>query len=307
MARALDAQAKVNLHLSVRGRRPDGYHEIVTVLHALELCDTLVIEPQARGIDLEVVDGVGRGLPVPADDDNLVCRAARAFLAAAAIDSGLRCHLTKRIPAGAGLGGGSSDAAACLRLLDALFGAPLPPAALHALAAGLGADVPYFLAGGTQLATGTGTTLRPLEHVERHDFLLLVPPIGVATAAVYGNLDLSLTSTAGAASIRAVKAAASSRSAMPQGFCNDLEVAAMRLHPELRELRREVVEAGYEDICMSGSGSAFFLRLKAAERPADVIARLDRIASGGVLLIPTRSAAASPTITGEIAFPGGST
>src|SRR5947209_7329497 len=130
---------KVNLLLNILGRRPDGFHELETVMHPVNFCDRLVFSRGGKGIQLTCNDP---GLPV--DSTNLVHRAATAFLSAAGMTEGVRIHLDKKIPQAAGLGGGSGNAATTLLGLNELFGSPLGPEKLHALAAGLGSDIPFF-------------------------------------------------------------------------------------------------------------------------------------------------------------------
>lgn len=175
--------AKINLGLEVVGRRPDGYHELVTIFQALSLADTLTVEP-ADELHLTCSE------PALATAENLCLRAARAIQAEIGWAAGARLHLTKRIPAAAGLGGGSSDAAAALRLLDRLWGARLPTARLAALALGLGADVPFFLNGPTALATGVGEALAPLPAPSVTWLVLLRPAVDVTgkTARLYQAL-----------------------------------------------------------------------------------------------------------------------
>lgn len=175
--------AKINLGLEVVGRRPDGYHALVTIFQALSLADTLTVEA-ADDLHLTCSE------PALATAENLCLRAARALQAEIGRPAGARLHLTKRIPAAAGLGGGSSDAAATLRLLDRLWEARLPPARLAALALGLGADVPFFLNGPTALATGIGEALAPLPAPPVTWLVLLRPAVAVTgkTARLYRAL-----------------------------------------------------------------------------------------------------------------------
>ena len=238
MALAVEAPAKVNLGLVVLGRRADGYHEIETRLHALEFADTLTAELGPAGIDLRLDRRALRtGLPVDAGPDNLVCRAAAAFFRRLERPPGCRFHLTKRVPAGAGLGGGSSDAAAALRLLNALTGHPLDAAALHGLAAGLGADVPFFLGGGTQLAQGVGDKLTAVADPPRQQFILILPEQGTSTRAVYKNFGAQWTIARPQARFSPDKVPDVEETAVPMAFPNDLEAAAFRLYPDLAELR----------------------------------------------------------------------
>ena len=214
----ITAPAKLTVSLRVTGVRPDGYHLIDAEMVSLDLVDELVF---TDGDGLEVVGA--SGLPVPADDDNLVRRALRAVGRTAHV------RLTKRIPAGAGLGGGSADAAAVLRWagVDDV-----------AVAASLGADVPFCLAGGRARVTGIGDVLEPLPFVER-TYTLLTPPFGVSTPAVY----------------RAWDDLGGPRADGP----NDLEPAALVVEPRLAEWRDRLGEATGRTPVLAGSGSTWFV------------------------------------------------
>jgi 4-diphosphocytidyl-2-C-methyl-D-erythritol kinase len=173
------ASAKINLALVVGPRRDDGKHEVATVLQRVDLGDRIGIEPAPR---LEVGGFAG---------DTLVRNALEALAAAAGVESRWRATIAKRIPVAAGLGGGSSDAATALRLANETLPAPLPPADLHALAAGLGADVPFFLHDGPQLGRGDGSELEPLDLPQDY-WIVLALPNGAgkaSTAAVYRDFD----------------------------------------------------------------------------------------------------------------------
>jgi 4-diphosphocytidyl-2-C-methyl-D-erythritol kinase len=215
------APAKVTLSLRVTGTRPDGMHTIDAEMVTVDLADELVIDPDGDG--LVVSDEAGRGLPVPADDSNLV---ARALVLA---ERTARVRLTKRIPSGAGLGGGSADAAAVLRWAgyDDVDGA-----------ATLGADVPFCLAGGRARVTGIGEQLEPLPHVER-TLTLLTPPFGCATPAVYRAWD--------------------DRGGPSGQGPNDLEPAALAVEPALAEWRDRLAGATGATPVLAGSGSTWFV------------------------------------------------
>lgn len=179
----VSAPAKVNLALEVLGRRPDGYHELRSVVQTIALADELTFE-EASDLVVEV-----EGASIP-PEENLVSRAARLLRASAGVERGARVRCRKRVPLAAGLGGGSSDAAATLRGLNALWGLDLPPDRLLELAARLGSDVPFFLHGGCALVAGRGETVRPLKTAWRA-WLTLVPPseaVPAKTAALYGAL-----------------------------------------------------------------------------------------------------------------------
>jgi len=151
------APAKVNLFLEVLGKRPDGYHEIVTVIQTVSLCDEVILRPRPSGIELVCDDD-----SLPQDPSNLAYRAAAAVLEHSRYDYGLSIEVRKQIPAAAGLGGGSSDAAAVIRGVNRLFGLNLEAEALSAIAAGVGSDVPFFLTGGVALCTGRGEVVRAI-------------------------------------------------------------------------------------------------------------------------------------------------
>lgn len=215
----VDAPAKLTLSLRVTGVRPDGYHLVDAEMVSIDLVDTLTF---TEGDGLEVEEAA-TGLPVPATDDNLVRRAL------AAVGRTARVHLVKRIPAGGGLGGGSSDAAAVLRWagVDDV-----------ALAATLGADVPFCLRGGRARVAGIGDVLEPLPHVDA-TYTLLVPPLGCSTPAVYRAWDELGGPTADGP--------------------NDLEPAALRVVPELAAWRDRLGDATGERPVLAGSGSTWFV------------------------------------------------
>ncbi len=294
--KALQAQApaKVNLMLEVLGRYPNGYHQVLTILHALALADTLVVESQASGLHLQMCSETSTGSPVVAGEDNLVLRAARSFLAAAQLSSGFRFHLTKRIPAGGGLGGGSSDAATALLLMNELSGQPLSAEQLLDCARGLGADVPFFLAAGTQVGRGVGDQLQPMAQPPCYHFLLILPAFGTSTPAVYKNLGPQLTLAQEPASILADKALSDKELAVPRGFPNHLETSAMQLYPGLMQIQRRIQQAGFTEVRMSGSGSTLFLAFadEAACQQACATLAADPAATfpaDGVQFVVTRS------------------
>jgi 4-diphosphocytidyl-2-C-methyl-D-erythritol kinase len=293
MRLCLHAPAKVNLGLRVVGRRPDGYHLLETTFHALELHDTLWLD-DAAALGLAVIGEAG-GLPVPAGDDNLVLRAARAFFAAAAMEARGQFRLEKRIPAGGGLGGGSSDAAAALLLLQHRHGKPLSDATLAATAVQLGADVAFFLRGGTQHGCGVGERLTAVPDPPVLHFVLVVPPFGTSTAAVFKNYAAELThappfANVGKTNLGSPKGLWSPSELSTSRWHNDLEASAEQLYPELVRLRAAITGAGYASISMSGSGSSLFLTVSdadAARAARDVIRGLTTPA---VRVLLTRSA-----------------
>jgi 4-diphosphocytidyl-2-C-methyl-D-erythritol kinase len=173
------AQAKINLALVVGPERPDGLHEVATLLQRVDLADTVSLEPAAE----LTVEGF--------EADTLVRDALVALAAAAGVEPHWRARIEKRIPVAAGLGGGSSDAATALRLACELLDDPVPPERVHRIAAGLGVDVAFFLADGPQLGTGTGTTLKPVDLPQDYTVLLLLPRDvrKPSTAEIYARFD----------------------------------------------------------------------------------------------------------------------
>lgn len=251
----LRSHAKINLHLQVIGRRPDGYHELRTVFQTIDLADEVSLELRQRpGVELVV-----RGADLPSDERNLAFRAAQRLLDAVAPQRGVRIELEKRIPHGGGLGGGSSNAACVLRGLDRLLGGPTPPALLWQLARGLGADVPYFLLGGTALGVGRGDELMPLPEPGPRELVVVLPPVGVSTPEVFARLPPA-SGAALAATVQAVAAGwcAPDRLWSADDLVNDLEEVACALAPEVALGLAVLRAAGATVARMSGSGSTVF-------------------------------------------------
>jgi 4-diphosphocytidyl-2-C-methyl-D-erythritol kinase len=175
------APAKMNLNLRILGRRDDGYHEIETLMLPVSLADELVIDRTESGVCLTCDEP-----SLPTGPANLVCAAAAAFFRESGVKAGVRIHLTKRIPCGAGLGGGSSDAAATLLGLDSLFETSLGTRKLEVLAASLGSDVPWFIRACPAMCRGRGEIIQPIDPLPAVRFLLLKPPFGISTPWAYG-------------------------------------------------------------------------------------------------------------------------
>jgi 4-diphosphocytidyl-2-C-methyl-D-erythritol kinase len=250
------AFAKVNLRLDVLARRADGYHELRTIFQSISLHDTLHVERSRKpGIELEVLGNPTLAAAPPRE--NLVWRAADAFCRKIKVSGGLRITLEKRIPAGRGLGGGSSDAAAALVGLLRLNKRRIAGERLLAIAAGLGADVPFFLFGGRALGTSRGDEIYPLPDVKRQALLVVSPrDIAVNTRDAYGWLDRRLTKDSGNSKLWGFCALCWS----PQGdhLSNDFESVVFKRHPRLARIRRDLLRAGAAEAALAGSGSAVF-------------------------------------------------
>jgi 4-diphosphocytidyl-2-C-methyl-D-erythritol kinase len=250
--------AKVNLWLAVRGRRSDGYHDIETVFHGIDLADEIEIGDAPAGrIEVQMhFDGI-HGSP-PALEDDLAARAARFFLDAAGLDAGVRVEIRKRVPLRAGLGGGSADAAGVLVLLRTRFGEP-PGTPVDEMAARLGSDVPYFLAGGSAVGVGRGDRVRPLRTGARLWFVLGLSDTGLVTPDVYGRWDRMSNGPHRSPSGALQKALGDGDpGAVAESLHNDLESAALDLRPELGPKKQRMLEAGVLGACVSGSGPTIF-------------------------------------------------
>lgn len=270
MSLRLRAPAKVNLFLKVLGRRPDGFHEIETVVQSVALHDDLELTVGGDGIRLEVDDP-----RLQADPTNLVWRAARALLPECAPGRGLAMRLKKRIPIAAGLGGGSSDAAAALKGVDTLYSLGLPAETLERHAASLGSDVPYFLVGGTALLKGRGTEVEALPDLPRADLVIASSNNPLPTPLVYAQLQEPLTLAPRRASIRdSGRILADLESLVRLG--NDLEPHAERLCAEVGSIRKALLAAGARVAAMSGSGSAVFGVFASAAAAREAAGTLER-------------------------------
>jgi 4-diphosphocytidyl-2-C-methyl-D-erythritol kinase len=250
---------KVNLLLNILGRRPDGFHELETVLHPVNLCDRLTFARGGTGIEFSCSEP-----DLPVDAQNLVHRAATVFLQAANIGEGVKIHLEKKIPLAAGLGGGSSNAAITLLALNELFDRPVAPAKLNDLAALLGSDVPFFLQDKPALATGRGEKIQPLDPFPtlRDKALLLIHPgFGIATPWTYQNLARfpeALNGRAGRAQDLISKLQADNLRTAAGEFYNSLEAPVLEKYPLLALFQEFLRKHGALAVLMSGSGSTTF-------------------------------------------------
>jgi 4-diphosphocytidyl-2-C-methyl-D-erythritol kinase len=241
-----EAPAKINRELRVGGRRADGFHEIRSRFCTVDLADRLEVEESER---LEISCF---GIPVPEGNDNLVARAAKELAEELGIEARARIRLEKRIPAGAGLGGGSADAAATLLLLSRLWKAPLPEESLTRVAARLGSDVPFFLFGGEADVSGRGERVSPREDSPARELLLLVPPFPIATADVYAAYSRR---TGGAARLPERLEVDTTRNFLGP---NDLASAVLEIQEQMADYLRSARQVASE-VGITGSGSAIVL------------------------------------------------
>ena len=243
----LAAHAKVNLTLEVLGTRPDGYHDLRSVVTTIPLHDDVELLDAPAGEVTVEMSGDGMEVPHVPCEENLAVRAARALAAAAGVSRGVHIRIVKRIPVGAGLGGGSADAAAVLNGLNELWGMGLPKERLCEIGAEVGSDVPALVLGGMVLMEGRGERVKALLQRARRplsqsvgpfddNFVLRTPPVYASTARVYAEF----------------------RPEDCGKFRNDLQPAACRLYPAIAETIAEMEAEGLGDVQMTGSGSAVF-------------------------------------------------
>lgn len=243
--------AKVNIRLKVTGRRSDGYHELVSVMVPVGLFDVLELTV-LRGGRVAITC---RDPEVPTDENNLIYKAARSFMSRAGINDGIVVNLSKNIPLAAGLGGGSSDAAATLLALNRIYSSPLADSDILELAVDLGADVPFFLSCRPSLVTGIGDILEPIPNWPELWYIIITPPIQVSTSWVYRNLKLVLTTNEYAYILDILKKRVYSISSILE---NDLEKVTSASFPIINTLKKLLMDAGAEGAIMSGSGPSVF-------------------------------------------------
>lgn len=264
---------KVNLILNILGKRPDGFHELETIMQPVNLCDEMSFERALTGLELTC-----NHPELPCDSKNLVHRAATAFLNAAQITDGIKIHLQKNLPLAGGIGGGSANAAVTFTALNELFGSPLPLEKLHELAAALGSDVPFFLYDKPALATGRGEKVQTLDNfpaLKGKAFFLFHPGFGISTPWSYQNLarfPKDLNGTSGRASTLLAALRAGNWPVIAGNVYNSLEAPAFDKFPVLKLYQEFLRAQGALVALMSGSGSttfAIFENLAAANAVAE--------------------------------------
>ena len=244
--------AKINLALAVLGKRPDGFHEIRTVFQSIDLHDELEIHESNR---LQLECASLPGLPA---DQNLVWKAADALARKTGSSRGARILLKKSIPPGAGLGGGSSNAAAALLGLSRFWNLEVPRTDLISLAAGLGSDVPFFLEGGTALGIGRGEEIYPLPPVGSAPLVVVYPGVHISTAEAYRSLNLRLTSSEAISKIQGFCGRLSHDKGFAAGIFNDFETSILSAYPPIVEAKNFLIRRGASAAMLSGSGSSVF-------------------------------------------------
>jgi 4-diphosphocytidyl-2-C-methyl-D-erythritol kinase len=250
----LQSPAKINLRLEILGKRNDGYHEIRTIIQKISFYDdvTLKVSTQ-KGIKVKVDNPT-----IPADNKNLAYKAAFLLMEDQKISAGVSIHIKKKIPAGAGLGGGSSNAATTLQGLNRLFKLNLKDKYLQQFSMSLGADVPFFLSGsGTALATGIGEKLKPLKLQKKLWFLLILPDFSISTSWAYNTYSRYNILTKRKKNIK-IKNSIRTFDGVISLLLNDFESIVIPLYPEIKTIKNNLIRAGAAGSLLSGSGSSVF-------------------------------------------------
>ena len=301
---AISAPAKLNLSLQVLSRRPDGFHEIESLMVPVTLHDRLRIRLQPEGsFSLRVgfrgrlARGSGRLLArdVPTDDRNLVLRAVKLLAERAGVSAGLAIELDKEIPSGAGLGGGSSDAAAALLAAAWLWKLDWPAARLVELSAEIGSDIPWFFARSAGLVAGRGEHVQPVAGIRPLPVVIACPAEGLSTAAVYAACQPDASRRGEAAALAAALASGQFRRAVPL-LTNMLEPPARQLAPAVDRLLEAMGRAGAVQPLLTGSGSACFSLCRTGTEARRLAGRLAAAGWPGVFwgrLVPGRTAPAA--------------
>jgi 4-diphosphocytidyl-2-C-methyl-D-erythritol kinase len=253
MKLSLPSNAKINIGLRIVGQREDGYHLLHTLFQEIDFSDHLTI----RGLpttDITLAITGSAGMTLLPDASNLCYQAARLLQLKTGSRKGAHIHLEKHVPVGAGLGGGSSNAAAVLRALNQLWGIHLTDRELEEMAVELGADVPFFIRGGLQLGEGIGEILTPIKVGLPYSVLLVLPPTQISTAWAYDQWTGRQEQPAASTLDQLIR----EQSIPWEKFTNDFESIILKRHHQLKAIKEELLKAGAEYVSLSGSGSAIY-------------------------------------------------
>ncbi|MBN1780424.1 4-(cytidine 5'-diphospho)-2-C-methyl-D-erythritol kinase [bacterium] len=253
MEKVFHSHAKINLGLFLLNRRNDGYHDIATVFQQISIFDTLTFQKNKSHQIIITCNNTA----IPLDERNLIWRSFDVYRTATGIQDGLSVHLEKHIPAGGGLGGGSSNAAATLLACEALWKQPASLQEKHRMAFEIGSDVPFFLSGGTALGLGRGERLTPLQLPVKFWIVLVFPEFSVSTQWAYSQTRIGLTNVDKISTLRALFDK-SEVHAWRELLVNELEAVVFERHPELHEIKVQLYDKDAFYASMSGSGSTMF-------------------------------------------------
>ncbi len=278
----LNSYAKVNLYLDVIRRRPDGYHEIRTLFTPVDLHDTITLTKNNNDITITCDDSA-----VPCDESNLAYKATSLFFRETGATGGISIEIRKKIPVAAGLGGGSSNAAAMLNGMNALYGGALSKERLISLAASIGADVPFFIETRPALATGIGDEFVSFPRLVQLFFVLVNP--GIHVSAKWAYESLSLPDGERAAPPLDTPGAQSCAKDIAKMLRNSLEEPVARRYPVINDIKRELVRSGASGALMSGSGSTVFGVYQSRDDAAIALERVKAALPAEYLVIPAHS------------------
>lgn len=277
---SLKAPAKINLFLEILGKRNDGYHEIETVMQEIDLVDNLQFEETQEDVKLKCNDK-----NIPSDENNLVCKAANLILNECGIKKGVLISLEKNIPVGAGLGGGSSDAAATLKALNLLWKIGLNDAELMGFAAKLGSDIPFFIKGKTSLCSGRGEKITPIEVKNEMNYLIIFPHINISTTTIYRNLKIDLTKKIIDVSFFLNALKHHKVAGISKLLFNRLEEVIFSTYPDLLDVKMALGHFGFCGLSVSGSGSAFFGLCNDRHQAEAIKSKIERSDIGNVYAV----------------------
>jgi 4-diphosphocytidyl-2-C-methyl-D-erythritol kinase len=267
----LPSFGKINLHLQVVGKRPDGFHDLCTVFQTISLSDTIRVE-LADEVELTCGDR-----SIPLGEENLLVLAARAFKEKFDVAAGVKMHLDKLIPAPGGLGGGSSNAAVLLLALRKVWDVDVAVSDLHELAASLGSDVPFFLYGGTALGMGRGEIVEPIDDFVAEHMLVVTPDVAVATRDAFKRLNArALTKQEADRRLQICRFELESADFNYTAFKNDFETAVFATYPEVERVKNTLMDLGADRAMLSGSGGSVFAIFDKNETRQAALKALDR-------------------------------
>jgi len=274
------APAKINLFLEILGKRQDGYHEIETVMQEVSLFDYIYLEYRDEGVEFTCSrPGLATG------EDNLVLKAVRLIQKESNTKKGVKIHLDKRIPVGAGLGGGSSDAVATLAGLNKLWQIGFNEKQLVTLAGKLGSDTPFFVYGKTAICRGRGEIITPYPIDLRYYFIIIYPRFEVGTATVYKNFKISLTKNLKDVSFFLKALSSGSPEKLGSSLHNHLEEVVFRLYPELGRTRDILKSFDFCNVLLSGSGSSLYGLCKGENSIKEIEQKIRSLNVGDVFVV----------------------
>lgn len=247
------SHAKINIGLRIVGKRPDGFHTLESVFQEISLHDEIYVRRKESGIRIWC-----NWQSVPTDERNLCYRVFQLFAEKYGVGEGVDIELRKNIPVGSGLGGGSSNAATCIKAFSQMFHLGLSLPEMIRLAAQVGSDVPFFIVGKTALVKGRGEVVVPIRFLSDYHTLLVLPKVQLSTAEIYKKFEMNLTKYKRHVKFEAVISGVRNLGDLSRNFYNDLEQVARAVCPELAGIRERLIASGAAYVSLSGSGSAMY-------------------------------------------------